>query len=249
MKIKCKSCGNVKEVNKELIGSILGGTLSSFGVWAWTSYLFAGTGMAFGICVALVAGGPALYAYRTEIIKLLMDKGYKCDKCEAKDWDPILEAHDYINTKETYFEDEVKKKEFGRKATKYSNFKNRFKKLQIKLDNQNIEDSTELIVHTGAMLNDMNEFLVKELCFIKEIDPSGTQAKKIEKLKDTLSKEITNHLYSINNLRNKIMHPSDYGIDLSSLNRLEVENILAECKMAMKNINYIFEKELSSFDI
>ena len=60
MKIRCRSCSHSETLNKELIVTLLGGAVAGFGFWAWVSFLFAGTGFAMPICIALVVGGPAL---------------------------------------------------------------------------------------------------------------------------------------------------------------------------------------------
>ena len=85
MKIRCRSCSHSETLNKELIVTLLGGAVAGFGFWAWVSFLFAGTGFAMPICIALVVGGPALVIkYGDEIVEWLAKHGYTCKKCGAK---------------------------------------------------------------------------------------------------------------------------------------------------------------------
>ena len=92
MKIRCRSCGHSETLNKELIVTLLGGAVAGFGFWAWVSFLFAGTGFAMPLCIALVVGGPALVIkYGDEIVEWLAKQGYECKKCGAKDWMPLSE--------------------------------------------------------------------------------------------------------------------------------------------------------------
>ena len=90
MQIRCESCGHTQEVNKELILKIIGGSVSGFGIWAWTSFFFAGTGFAMPICIAIVIGGTGIAAYSKEVIEWLIKKGYSCPKCNNKKWVAIL---------------------------------------------------------------------------------------------------------------------------------------------------------------
>jgi TPR repeat protein/DNA-directed RNA polymerase subunit RPC12/RpoP len=93
MKIKCQNCGFTEKTNKELIVKVLGAAMPTFGFFAWTSFLFAGTGFAMAICVAIIAGGPALLMYKDEIVKWLASKGYKCSQCGHEDWVGISDNH------------------------------------------------------------------------------------------------------------------------------------------------------------
>lgn len=90
MQIRCENCGHTQEVNKELILKIIGGSVSGFGIWAWTSFFFAGTGFAMPICIAIVIGGTGIAAYSKEVIEWLIKKGYSCPKCNNKKWVAIL---------------------------------------------------------------------------------------------------------------------------------------------------------------
>ena len=95
MKIKCQNCGFTESTNKELIVKVLGAAMPTFGFFAWTSFLFAGTGFAMAICIAIIAGGPALLMYKDEIVKWLASKGYKCPKCGHEDWVGV--SDDYVS--------------------------------------------------------------------------------------------------------------------------------------------------------
>ena len=88
MKIKCQKCGHEEQVNMKFFVKVLGGTVSGFGVWAWPAYLFAGTGLAMPICLAIVAGGSAIMMFSDEIA-LWFSKRYNCPKCGAKNWKGI----------------------------------------------------------------------------------------------------------------------------------------------------------------
>jgi hypothetical protein len=86
MIIRCRDCGHSEIVNADLFVKIIGGAVSGFGFWAWTAFLFAGTGFAMGICIAIIAGGGAMLAYKDEIVKWLVDKGYDCSNCGGNSW-------------------------------------------------------------------------------------------------------------------------------------------------------------------
>ncbi|WP_213067194.1 hypothetical protein [Acinetobacter sp. CFCC 10889] len=102
MKIRCRSCGHSETLNKELIVTLLGGAVAGFGFWAWVSFLFAGTGFAMPLCIAIVVGGPALaIKYGDEIVEWLAKHGYNCKKCGASDWMALTEeANQQLDQKE-----------------------------------------------------------------------------------------------------------------------------------------------------
>jgi len=58
-------------------------------LWAWVTYLFAGTGLALPICIAIVTGGIGVLSYSDEIAKWFVNKGYKCSKCGASNWQVV----------------------------------------------------------------------------------------------------------------------------------------------------------------
>lgn len=86
MKIKCGNCNHSEKVTVELIVKIIGGALPVGGFAAWVTYFFAGTGLAFEICAALVAGGVAMLFFKDEIVTWIVNRGYKCPKCNSVNW-------------------------------------------------------------------------------------------------------------------------------------------------------------------
>ncbi|AYO53942.1 tetratricopeptide repeat protein [Acinetobacter wuhouensis] len=100
MKIQCKNCGFTETTNKELFVKVLGAAMPAFGFFAWTSFLFAGTGFAMAICIAIIAGGPALLMYKDEIVRWLASKGYKCPKCGHEHWVAMGDHVDSSQSKE-----------------------------------------------------------------------------------------------------------------------------------------------------
>ena len=85
MKLKCKHCGHQETVNKRFFLKAIGGVVVGTGYYAWIAYLFAGTGFAMAICIAIMAGGVALAAYSNEIAQWA-SKRLPCPKCKNKDW-------------------------------------------------------------------------------------------------------------------------------------------------------------------
>lgn len=66
----------------------MGGAVAAFGFKAWIAFLFAGTGFAFAICVAIIAGGVAIAAFSKEISEWL-SKRYECPSCHNKSWEIV----------------------------------------------------------------------------------------------------------------------------------------------------------------
>jgi len=89
MQIKCRHCGHTEETDLDLIVKIIGSAMPVGGYWAWTAYLFAGTGFAMVIVVAIIAGGTAMLAYKDEIVDWIINKDYQCENCGAVDWEAI----------------------------------------------------------------------------------------------------------------------------------------------------------------
>lgn len=87
MKIICNNCQNVEKVNTGLIVKIIGGVLPLGGFWAWTTYLFAGTGLALPIVIAIIGGGVITLAFQKEIVKWITKKNYNCSKCSSSQWE------------------------------------------------------------------------------------------------------------------------------------------------------------------
>jgi len=88
MKLKCKKCGHEETVNKRFFLKVIGAGVAGMGYWAWVAYLFAGTGLAMPICIAIMAGGVALAAFSNEIAQWA-GKRFPCPKCKSKDWEAV----------------------------------------------------------------------------------------------------------------------------------------------------------------
>lgn len=87
MKIRCSRCGNSEETSLGFFVKIIGGAMPLGGFWAWTAYLFAGTGFAMPIVIAIITGGVAMLVFKDEIVRWIADRGYKCERCGASDWE------------------------------------------------------------------------------------------------------------------------------------------------------------------
>ena len=83
--IQCNKCGRKEELNARFVAKAAGITLSGFGVWAWPTYFFAGTGLAAPICLALIVGGTSILAFSEQIGEWI-SKRYECPDCKSKDW-------------------------------------------------------------------------------------------------------------------------------------------------------------------
>ena len=88
MRIRCKSCGYEEQVTKFTFLKIIGGAMPIGGFWAWTAYIFAGTGFAWTICVAIIAGGVGILVFHDEIMAFFK-KRFSCPKCGEKDWEDV----------------------------------------------------------------------------------------------------------------------------------------------------------------
>jgi hypothetical protein len=86
MEIKCRSCGHSEETSLGLFVKIIGGTMPVGGFWAWTAYIFAGTGLAMPIVLSIITGGIAILVFKDEIVQWITNKGYECPKCGTTDW-------------------------------------------------------------------------------------------------------------------------------------------------------------------
>lgn len=85
MEIVCDTCGHRERVNLHLFVKILGGGGVGFGFWAWVTFLFAGTGFALPICIAIITGGTALAAFSNEIVAWVC-RMFPCPDCGSRDW-------------------------------------------------------------------------------------------------------------------------------------------------------------------
>ena len=86
MYLKCKKCGHKEETSMSLWSKIIGTALPAGGFYAWVTYLFAGTGFAIEIVIAMIAGGIGLLVFKNDIIKWISNKKYNCPKCGKIDW-------------------------------------------------------------------------------------------------------------------------------------------------------------------
>jgi uncharacterized membrane protein len=87
MKIKCKNCGNTEKATVELFVKIIGGAMPVGGFYAWTAYLFAGTGFALPIVLAIIGGGVGILFFKDEIVKWIINRKYKCLRCGSVSWE------------------------------------------------------------------------------------------------------------------------------------------------------------------
>lgn len=109
MRIKCLDCGHSEEVSLDLFVKIIGGTTAGFGFWAWVSFLFAGTGFAMAICIAIIVGGAAMLAYKNEIIDWLVNKGFACKMCGGQKWAALSpEMEQEMNAKDAKIDDLIR---------------------------------------------------------------------------------------------------------------------------------------------
>lgn len=83
--IRCNRCYHEEEVSFKLFVKILGGAVAGAGFWAWVAYIFAGTGLALPICIAIITGGVGIAAYSNEIAQWMSEK-YPCPSCGQKSW-------------------------------------------------------------------------------------------------------------------------------------------------------------------
>jgi hypothetical protein len=90
MYMKCKICSHRETLDKRFFLKIVGGAVAGFGFWAWVSFLFAGTGLALPICIAIVAGGVGIAAYSNEIAEWVSAR-YDCPHCGARNWSVVKE--------------------------------------------------------------------------------------------------------------------------------------------------------------
>ena len=87
MIIKCGGCGHNEKTSLDLFVKIIGGAMPIGGFWAWVAYLFAGTGLALPIVIAIITGGVGLLVFKDQITRWIASKGYPCPKCGATRWE------------------------------------------------------------------------------------------------------------------------------------------------------------------
>lgn len=86
MDITCTNCGHSEKTDTDFFVKLIGGAMPVGGFWAWTTYLFAGTGFAMAIVVAIIGGGVAMLMFKDEIVEWIIDKDYKCSECGNVKW-------------------------------------------------------------------------------------------------------------------------------------------------------------------
>ena len=84
--IRCRNCGFTEATTVELFVKIIGGAMPIGGFWAWVAYLFAGTGLAMPICIAIVVGGVGILIFKEQIVQWIVNMGHKCPRCGSVDW-------------------------------------------------------------------------------------------------------------------------------------------------------------------
>jgi hypothetical protein len=87
MKIKCRSCGHMEKTNLGFFVKVIGGAIPLGGYWAWVAYIFAGTGFAMPIVIAIISGGVAMLVFKDEIVQWIVNRGYKCPSCGKVAWE------------------------------------------------------------------------------------------------------------------------------------------------------------------
>lgn len=98
--IKCQNCGHYEEVNTKFFAKVIGGAAVGFGGYAWVAFLFAGTGFALPLCMAIVAGGVAMMAFSDQICEWI-SKHYDCPECGKQNWRVLTGENLLIESKQT----------------------------------------------------------------------------------------------------------------------------------------------------
>ena len=94
MDIICTNCGRRERTDKDFFVNLIGGAMPVGGFWAWTSYLFAGTGFAMAIVLAIIGGGVAMLIFKDEIVEWIVSNDYKCQNCGSVEWKAGTEDKD-----------------------------------------------------------------------------------------------------------------------------------------------------------
>ena len=87
MDIKCCKCGHSEKTNVAFFVKLIGGAMPLGGFWAWTAYIFAGTGFALPIVIAIITGGVGLLAFKDQVVEWVVNRGHKCPKCGGGKWE------------------------------------------------------------------------------------------------------------------------------------------------------------------
>ncbi len=87
MKIKCSECSHSEKATVGLFVKIVGGAMPLGGFWAWVTYLFAGTGLALPIVIAIISGGVGMLVFKDEITQWIVNRGYECPDCGSVKWE------------------------------------------------------------------------------------------------------------------------------------------------------------------
>jgi hypothetical protein len=65
---------------------LIGGAMPIGGFLAWVAYLFAGTGFAKLIVIAIITVGTAMLVFKDGIVQWIVNRGYACPKCGKRNW-------------------------------------------------------------------------------------------------------------------------------------------------------------------
>lgn len=84
MKLRCSKCGHGETVNKRFFLKVIDAGLTGTGYWVWVAYLFAGTGFAMPICIAIMSGGVASASFSDDIAKWVSSR-FACPDCCSYD--------------------------------------------------------------------------------------------------------------------------------------------------------------------
>ncbi len=191
MKVICKSCKHQETVDKDFFLKVLGGVVSGFGFWSWTAFLFAGTGFAMPIVIAIIAGGGAIATYSKEITEWLIEN-HECEKCGKKDW---IDEEQYkallkkekqleekrkkeLQAKEKEHQKNIKEKEAEHNATKAE-------KAELEAENEDLYEELDKLEKEKIALNDQILEIEQELKNTTEDDKKHELlSKELEKLKN-----------------------------------------------------------------
>ena len=109
MKIKCTNCGYIEKTDKDFFVKLIGGAMPVGGFWAWTTYLFAGTGFAMAIVVAIIGGGVAMLIFKDEIVEWIINKDYKCPECGKVKWQAYDSDKEEVKSSSVTEEEHIEK--------------------------------------------------------------------------------------------------------------------------------------------